>query len=154
MSSSAGVNSAADKYNQLAKETTGERGLAKHTREGKEYASAIGGQSLNKAVSAARQSGIGQAAGMEAMNSVFDNYGNNIQAGIDKATEEDMARLNAAQSNLANQQAKKAAKDQQIQQGVSTAASTALMIAALASDERLKNYHRVDDILRKRGKIQ
>jgi len=152
MSSSAGVDNAAKEYKRLAKETTGERGLQKHTREGKEYASAVGGQSLNKAVSAARQAGIGQAAGMEAMNKVFDNYGENVQQGIEKSTQEDLAKLNAAQSNLANQQQVKASKDQQIGQALGTAASIAAM-AFLASDERLKDYHKIDDILKKRGKI-
>jgi len=152
MSSSAGVDNAAKEYKRLAKETTGERGLQKHTREGKEYASAVGGQSLNKAVSAARQAGIGQAAGMEAMNKVFDNYGENVQQGIEKSTQEDLAKLNAAQSNLANQQQVKASKDQQIGQALGTAASIAAM-AFLASDERLKDYHKIDEILKKRGKI-
>ena len=152
MSSSQGVDNAAREYKRLAKETTGERGLQKHTREGKEYASAVGGQSLNKAVSAARQAGIGQAAGMEAMNKVFDNYGENVQQGIEKSTQEDLAKLNAAQSNLANQQKVKASKDQQIGQALGTAASIAAM-AFLASDERLKDYHKIDDILKKRGKI-
>lgn len=152
MSSSQGIQDASKEYNRLAKETTGERGLQKHTREGKEYASAVGGQSLNKAVSAARQSGLGQASGMEAMNKVFDNYGENIQQGIEKSTQEDIAKLNAAQTNLANEQQVKAAKDQQMGQALGTAASIAAM-AFLASDERLKNYHKIDDILKKRGKI-